>query len=138
MAHFADLTPHTYTPSCGLDLLNVGWLDDDQSFDTGPAVPDFLDALYLLCQNPIHLHRGEHTCWFCEAYHGNGQIRVRGKSGVWFAAPTLIYHYVAHHNYLPPAEFIDAVLQEAAHQRSPVCIASAITGAVWAKVRVPK
>jgi hypothetical protein len=29
------------------------------------------------------------------SHAGNGQIRVLSKKGKWYAAPTLIYHYVA-------------------------------------------
>jgi hypothetical protein len=32
MAFFADLTPHTYSPTGGLEILNVGWLDEGQPF----------------------------------------------------------------------------------------------------------
>lgn len=38
------------------------------------------------------------------------EIRVLAKTGQWYAAPTLVHHYVTWHNYLPPQEFIDAVL----------------------------
>lgn len=41
---------------------------------------------------------------------GNGEIRVAGAGGQVYAAPTLIYHYVADHHYKPPAEFVRAVL----------------------------
>jgi hypothetical protein len=41
---------------------------------------------------------------------GNGEIRVLGKGGILYVAPTLIYHYVAEHKYRPPDAFIDAVI----------------------------
>lgn len=138
MAFFTDLSSHTYTPTCGFEVVNVGWLDEGNAFVVGPTPRDFMDALRQLCERPIHLHRGVHACWFCRRHSGNGQIRVPDDNGIWYAAPTLIYHYVADHQYLPPAEFIEAVLWEAARQRLAVCVASAMTGAVWAKVRVPK
>ena len=40
----------------------------------------------------------------------NEQIRVLSKKGNWYAAPTLVYHYVAQHGYRTPAEFIEAVI----------------------------
>ena len=40
---------------------------------------------------------------------GNGEIRV-SDGNVMYAAPTLIYHYVVAHAYLPPEAFIAAVL----------------------------
>jgi hypothetical protein len=61
----------------------------------------------------VYLHRGVHPCWYCGQWHryveGNGQIRVQGSNGILFAAPILVHHYVTHHRYLPPREFIDAV-----------------------------
>ncbi|MDE6313851.1 MAG: hypothetical protein K2M46_09595 [Lachnospiraceae bacterium] len=38
------------------------------------------------------------------------EIRVFGENNVTYAAPSMIYHYITHHNYLPPEEFIKAVL----------------------------
>lgn len=117
MAFFPDLTPHTYSPTGGLELVNVGWLDEGGIFPVGPTTAEFHDALRRLCDKPVYVHRGGHACSFCEGTHGiaegNGQIRVRGKNGVWYSAPTLIYHYVTHHEYLPPQQFIDAVLSAA-------------------------
>jgi hypothetical protein len=45
---------------------------------------------------------------------GNGEVRVRAPDGQWYAAPTLVAHYVAGHGYLPPRPFVDAVLRRAA------------------------
>ncbi len=63
-------------------------------------------------------------CPFCQNHNGiecekNGEtlllgtaeIRVFSEQGEIFAAPTLIYHYVAVHHYLPPEAFVNAVLQ---------------------------
>jgi hypothetical protein len=41
---------------------------------------------------------------------GSAEIRVFGRSGVIYAAPNLIFHYVKDHAYRPPREFIDAVV----------------------------
>ena len=79
-------------------------------------------ALRRLCENPIHLHRGFHTCQFCpadvrdeqEPAMGNGQVRIQGPDGTWFAAPAMIHHYVVAHDDRPPPEFVHAVLHPAA------------------------
>ena len=117
MAFFIDLSPHTYSSNCGPENLNIGWLDDGNSFPTGAAAPRFETALAKLCEFPISLHKGVHQCWFCLQLHriveGNGQIRVEGKSGLWYVAPTMVHHYVTHHEYLPPREFVVAVLEAA-------------------------
>jgi len=131
MAYFADLTPHSYSPTGGLNVLNIGWLDEGHPFSVGPTSKEFQEALLELCTRPIILHRGYHGCWFCHANRqnkggvvptardrsGNGQIRVLGNNELWYAAPTLVHHYVTHHGYSPPAEFVEAVL-------SPVAVAT--------------
>jgi hypothetical protein len=41
---------------------------------------------------------------------GNGEIHVSAGGIYWtYSAPTLIYHYILRHQYLPPKEFLDAV-----------------------------
>jgi hypothetical protein len=42
---------------------------------------------------------------------GSAEIRVPGKSGIQYACPNMIYHYLQDHNYRPPDEFITAVLE---------------------------
>ena len=122
MTYFPDLTPYAYTPPQEDDVLNVGWLDSSFQFEQGVTSHDFHEALRRLTDNPILLHRGFHVCQFCEsnsehavtAGTGNGQIRVMGQDRKWYAAPTLVYHYVISHHYLPPQEFIEAVLSHLA------------------------
>jgi hypothetical protein len=55
---------------------------------------------------------GFHGCEFCRwiKAKGNGEIHVVGSDGITYVAPALIVHYMASHKYLPPKEFIDAVL----------------------------
>jgi hypothetical protein len=111
-----------------LNLLNVGWLDagnavpgeseTDHAYCTGPTTLEFQDALGKLCERPQFLHRGVHLCGFCRRLlrdmAGNGQIRVPGQQGLWYAAPALVHHYVLCHGYLPPKAFMEAVLASAA------------------------
>lgn len=42
---------------------------------------------------------------------GSAEIRVPSRLGVVYAAPDMIYHYIKDHDYVPPQEFIDAVLE---------------------------
>ena len=104
MAFFSDLSPHTYTPACGLEVVNVGWLDEGNAVPTGATSPEFRAALQELCKRPVYEHRGVHECWFCREWHrrveGNGQIRVQGKNGIWYAAPTLVDHQAVRSNIL--------------------------------------
>ena len=136
MAYFPDLSPYTYTTDAAdtrtdQPMVNVGWLAGDQPFATGEAPEGLLDALVRLARRPRNRMRGIHLCDICERpgadefraryldfmsfQHGatqvtvgNGEIRVAGAH-VWYAAPTLILHYVAVHRYVPPAEFVTSV-----------------------------
>jgi hypothetical protein len=118
--HIPDGSP--ITP--GSRHLAVGWLDHGQPITRGDVPDGFPEALWQLCISPILLTRGFHECTFCpkagrirlytrnerSAYLGQGEIWVRGV-GKTYRAPNLIYHYVADHQYQPPAEFIHAVMR---------------------------
>jgi hypothetical protein len=41
----------------------------------------------------------------------SAEIRVVGNNGRVYASPMMLVHYVEAHGYLPPQEFIDAVMQ---------------------------
>jgi hypothetical protein len=115
MAFYRDLTPYEYKPKPGQEaMLNVGWLAWGHAFNRGPVSDEFASTLQKLAESPVNLCRGFHICDLCrsrdDAPRGNGEVRVRVASGVIYAAPALIWHYVAEHQYLPPQEFIDAVL----------------------------
>lgn len=121
-----DLTPYTGCPAddeIGLAPLAVGWLQHGQEYPQGrpPAgfatalLPFCLDAYRVcplpspqpcpLCQQavPVINHHGQ------PATLGSGELRVIGEEEI-YAAPTLLYHYVTAHQYLPPEEFVAAVL----------------------------
>jgi len=128
--YFADLSPYTYLPSeaGSLPALNVGWLERGQPFPRGAVTEEFLDRLFAACRSPVAATRGFHVCSLCpppsggvprpatirragvEQSVGSAEIRVRGGDGRVYAAPTLVYHYVEAHRYLPPQEFVAAVI----------------------------
>jgi hypothetical protein len=71
---------------------------------------------------------GVHECDLCplgEGPEGNRELSIRGVPGVVYAAPLLVSHYVSVHGYLPPREFVDAVLSVRRHRRT--------SGSVWAR-----
>ncbi|MFB7876018.1 hypothetical protein ACFC06_12250 [Nocardia sp. NPDC056064] len=137
--YFADLSPYTYIrvpADCGR-VLNVGWLSVDEPFPTGETSRQFVARLQKVAKKRINMTRGYHGCEFCASellaeageemaglqIHdelvglealGNGEILVRGAAGECYIAPVMIVHYIELHNYLPPQEFIDAVLNGAA------------------------
>lgn len=112
MAFYEDLSPYNYTHYCEQEL-NVGWLEKGQPFPIGDVPEEFLNKLELYTQRNflIFKTKGMHRCEFCSENHGSSnEIRVISDSGIAYAAPTLILHYIAEHKYLPPQEFVDAVL----------------------------
>jgi hypothetical protein len=112
---FDDLTPYTYLhpEEEQPGTVNVGWLDCWHPFPAGETSEEFRRKLQQLCRQRVKRTRGFYSCDFCKVRdkppHGSAEIRVLGDSRT-FAAPELVYHYVAAHAYKPPEEFIAAVL----------------------------
>jgi hypothetical protein len=120
---FADLTPYTYhhAEQEQPGTVNVGWLDRRHAFATGTTSAAFRDRLRLLCRRRVKQTRGFQPCYFCRGPYrpqGSAEIRVPGDGRV-YAAPELVYHYVAAHGYRLPGEFVAAVLALPAPPRRP-------------------
>ncbi|MCE7006301.1 hypothetical protein LWC34_26180 [Kibdelosporangium philippinense] len=113
VTYYPDLSPYRYTVA-DQPMLNVGWLEPGAYFPRGPVPAQLVDALLKLGTRPRNKLRGFHFCEFCSRYRGTGEIHVVGASGIRYAAPMLIIHYIFAHRYRPPKEFVEAVL-------SPVC-----------------
>lgn len=130
MTHYSDLTQYTYIAEASEDgLLNVGWLDASEPYPQGAVTPGFTKALARLCREGVFRTRGLHRCNLCPRSEGPGlppptkyqvsgeeftvggaEIRVRGSEKMSYAAPDMIIHYVVDHKYLPPTEFVNAVI----------------------------
>lgn len=129
MSYYADLTPFTYGGAeADPTILNVGWLSADHAIPMATPSERFVTALRKITAEPINLYRGSHICDLCPRppmilsqggiplldapaeIIGNGEIWVRGRDGLTYVAPTLVYHYVVEHHYSPPKAFVDAVL----------------------------
>lgn len=125
MSYYPDLSPYDYWPSL-LPLKNVGWLEPGGEFPTGEVPSGAMDALVELVGEPDAVTRGVHRCEFCptleavddtgrlmvhgsELFLGNAEVRVRDDEGTWYAAPTLVAHYIDAHGYRPPAGFVAAL-----------------------------
>ena len=106
-----------------MELYAVGWIEEP-GFPTGSVPDEFVDALIAAYPSKIIPDgtRGWHTCTFCEVelpkvdwngetvdVSGHGHYLVKHENAVYMA-PALIPHYILDHNYLPPQEFIDAVI----------------------------
>jgi hypothetical protein len=128
--YFPDLTPYAYGQTEPQpDVLNVGWRSAAQACPVGIPDKRLVHALGRLISSPVNLYRGWHFCEFCPdpaktvssgKIHvldpaartmGNGEIRVTSAAGITYVAPVLVLHYVVAHGYLPPQEFIDAVIE---------------------------
>lgn len=123
MAYFKDLSDYGYDPEFVRPRTKaVGWLARGHELPTATPDEDLLDLLWLFCSISVAPMRGGHPCEFCLApgtfqveRHGKrlllgaAEIRVFSQKGITYAAPTLIYHYVAAHHYKPPDEFLDAL-----------------------------
>jgi hypothetical protein len=115
MSYFENLTPYTYFhPAEELPgPVNIGWLDGWHPFPTGTTSEEFRAKLQRLCRNRVKQTRGRYECDFCTGRDKPGssaEICDLGKRRT-YTAPEMVYHYVAAHDYLPPEEFIQAVLE---------------------------
>jgi hypothetical protein len=124
MTYFEDLSEYSYDrwPPTGRVPKNVGWLGPNIEFATKAPEHDFLELLWQHCLVSILQTRGLYQCHLCGSNEsnvversgtrlllGSAEIRVLSRTGDVYAAPNLIYHYVAVHHYSPPGEFREAV-----------------------------
>ena len=109
--YFADLSSYAYL-GAEPSTLNIGWLDAWHRFPVGESSPEFIARLRTLVLTPAKQTRGFHRCPFCSdpMARSSAEIRVTSTSGIGYAAPVLILHYVEAHKYLPPTAFVAAVL----------------------------
>jgi hypothetical protein len=122
--HYHDLATYQYNlPAKLKGVLTVGWLEKGTAFPFGDVSPRFLERLLgLIVHKRVNVMRGLHYCDFCSEeevrVEADGERDVLGHAEVWvpsvdgatiFAAPTLIYHYITNHQYLPPKPFLEAV-----------------------------
>jgi len=109
MTYYEDLTPCGYFPK--VELVAIGWLGSEHSFEQGPVGQPFLEALRRLLVFPWfpYAFAGGHLCEWCGLVWGTANLLVPSAHGV-FVCPELILHYIEQHNYRPPQQFQDAVL----------------------------
>ena len=117
MTFFPDMSTITVV-AAGRQVRAIGWLDRDHEFPQGDVPAGFVERLE---QFVAHSHEsarelgfptflGFHECGFCGNANGDGEFGVpRGQ--LLFVAPVLILHYVSAHRYLPPADFVTAVMK---------------------------
>ena len=112
--HLEDLAPYKFPIGTPNDAVSVGWLENGHAFDVGTTPRKFRSKLRELARDIKNPMWGFHECDLCDGRggksKGNGEIHVLGSDGILYVAPELVLHYVSRHKYLPPQEFIDAVL----------------------------
>ncbi|MEM6818817.1 MAG: hypothetical protein AAF578_08495 [Pseudomonadota bacterium] len=109
-------------------VLNIGWLSSEQDYSKGQVDSAIIEkfAQILVQDGAIDVHvnweRSFDKCALSGkenvfASHGGRRVWL-GGSEVWlpaasgseyFASPSLVYHYMKNHQYLPPREFLDAI-----------------------------
>jgi len=124
MTYFEDLADYSYHDSYFYrpHTKSVGWLDGGHDFPKTAPTEEELDLIWAYCKVSVAQMRGIHECNRCPSgtsYYvkwkdeplllGSSEIRVFGRNGIIYAAPTLIFHYVLVHQYKPPDEFLRAL-----------------------------
>lgn len=128
--YFPDLTSSFYEDAPHAQYVSrtpavyVGWLAPEEGHEvqTGPVPEDFVEALRWAIKQkseggPFHDGmgtRGFHTCMLSECPKGRESgggyhLTIPGEKRDYYV-PVLIRHYVEHHQYQPPQEFVEAVM----------------------------
>lgn len=125
--YYKDLTPAKNGDKIIHGVFYVGWLSKDKLFKKGKVDEEFLKKLKLIFfgndnySSQVNLLRApSRPCDFCgvvveehdfERYMGLGcsEIWIKHKEK-YYAAPSLIIHYIEAHNYKPPKEYVRAVM----------------------------
>lgn len=122
---YKDLTPYEYYLPFKLpNVLNVGWLDKNNNFAKSETSIELVEKLYEILmkegifESRVNQIRGVHPCNLCEAHNfhspflGSCELWIPSyEEGIYFAAPSLVIHYIQEHNYCPPKNFVESVLQ---------------------------
>jgi len=108
----------------------VGWLHPDHPYSRGTESAEFVARLKefarLASRSTEALYwgicMGFHTCEFCEKTHGHRNFGVPAGD-VLFVAPEMVVHYIEQHEYVPPAEFVAAVMASPLPDTAEYCSA---------------
>ncbi len=104
--YFEDL--HIQETHFGIKNVKIAWLDEGKPYTEGKCPEEFLKKLKKL---DVRVHtKGWHTCPFCGNATSSTQFIWQIKGKIHYDVPYMIIHYIEEHNYLPPQEFIDFVM----------------------------
>ncbi|MGV6800795.1 MAG: DUF7919 family protein [bacterium] len=125
MTYYADFSKYVHFShqEKGSNVQNIGWLDKRKSFPKGVVDAKVIKKLEAFTKYSVHQTRGFHYCTICKSDDiiqypmgddnlllGSAEIRIFGDNDVSYASPNMLLHYVTAHNYLPPKEFLAALL----------------------------
>lgn len=109
----------------GIAPLAIGFLQHKQRFETGLVNSKFVQKLLPFCAPETHVFAlpKAMACPLCRqrvemeiggqmVRLGSAEIRIVGEQDI-FAAPDLLPHYITAHDYVPPTEFIEAIMRGA-------------------------
>lgn len=116
MTYFADLS-HQSMGAEGEHIRAIGWLHPDYPFSQGTVSAEFLARLKLFASQSalstkalfFAIWCGVHQCEFCGRSIGAQNFGVPAAD-LLYIAPEMIVHYVEAHDYCPPLEFQEAVI----------------------------
>lgn len=116
MTWFPDMG-HEAMVESGDHVRAVGWLHGGHPFPRGKISPEFTEKLGRIVERRHHCvdelywaaAGGYHTCELCGNARGTANLGVPAGD-VLFVAPEMVLHYIEQHGYLPPEEFIAAVI----------------------------
>ncbi len=125
--HFDDLSVYNYYVYTPLEEVRcIGWIDSRHPYTRGSVPESAVQKLELVTVHRnsdfdahVNILRGTHPCNFCmnditishneqQYFLGNSEIWIPYESG-WLAAPSLVSHYMRHHDYSPPSVFLRAI-----------------------------
>ncbi len=111
---FEDLTECAYFGNILPTRITVGWLEDGKSYTRGETLGEIVEKIHEFNKTSGMYVRflGYHECDFGDFVNielGATTILIAYKNKV-YVCPTLITHYIESHSYLPPDEFVEAVL----------------------------
>ena len=99
------------TAASAARLRAAGWLSVSEAYvrgNIGQQERDRLEALLRKAWQPV-FYKGCHTCELCSEARSIYNLFIPGREVV-FVSPEGILHYIDRHQYLPPREFLDAVM----------------------------
>lgn len=126
MAVYEDFSKYEKNGAKLENVINIGWLGEAGKFPKGHVSEEFIMNLWEYYKCPFFpvrkVYQNENLDGYWKFYTakcngreialGSSEVRIFDqKRGVIYASPNLIIHYILNHKYLPPQEYIKAVIE---------------------------